>query len=85
MTVGCAREGDAVLFTVEDSGPGIPPARRGAVFERYVRLDDKTTGSGLGLAIVRDIALAHGAAVLLDDAAGGGARVTVRFAAASAR
>ncbi|WP_208278045.1 sensor histidine kinase [Massilia oculi] len=81
VTVGCAREGEAVLFTVEDSGPGIPPARRAAVFERYVRLDDQTTGSGLGLAIVRDIALAHGATVLLDDAEGGGTRITVRFAA----
>ena len=85
VTVGSAREGDAVLFTVEDSGPGIPPARRAAVFERFVRLDDKTTGSGLGLAIVRDIALAHDAVVALDDAEGGGTRVTVRFAADLAR
>ncbi len=85
VTVACALEGNAALFTVEDSGPGIPPARRAAVFERYVRLDDKTTGSGLGLAIVRDIAQAHGAAVTLDDAAGGGTRVSVRFAAGSAR
>lgn len=81
VTVACGRREGAVLFTVEDSGPGIPPARRGAVFERFVRLDDKTTGSGLGLAIVRDIALAHGATVVLDEADGGGARVTVRFAA----
>jgi len=85
VTVACAQQGGAVLFTVEDSGPGIPPARRAAVFERYVRLDDKTTGSGLGLAIVRDIALAHGASVLLDEADGGGARVTVRFAGGLAR
>ncbi|WP_306397798.1 sensor histidine kinase [Telluria beijingensis] len=85
VTVACAREADVVLFTVEDSGPGIPTARRAAVFERFVRLDDKTTGSGLGLAIVRDIALAHGATVLLDDAEGGGTRVTVRFAADLAR
>jgi len=81
VTVGCGREAGAVLLRVEDSGPGIPPSRRAAVFERFVRLDDKTTGSGLGLAIVRDIALAHGATVLLDDADGGGTRVTVRFAA----
>jgi two-component system sensor histidine kinase TctE len=49
------------LLTVEDNGPGIPPAKREQVFSRYVRLDDKTHGSGLGLAIVRDIAIVHGA------------------------
>jgi two-component system sensor histidine kinase TctE len=36
------------LLTVEDNGPGIPPAKREQVFSRYVRLDDKTHGSGLG-------------------------------------
>lgn len=81
VTVGCRREGRETLFTVADSGPGIPTARRAAVFERYVRLDDKTSGSGLGLAIVRDIALAHGARVVLGDAAEGGTLVTVRFPA----
>jgi len=80
VTVGCSSSDGATRFTVVDSGPGIPAARRAAVFERFVRLDEKTTGSGLGLAIVRDIALAHGATVLLTDADGGGACVTVRFA-----
>jgi two-component system sensor histidine kinase TctE len=49
------------------------------VFDRFVRLDDKTTGSGLGLAIVRDIALAHGAAIAIDSGAAGGAVFSVRF------
>ena len=79
VTVACGRHGQETLFSVEDSGPGIPAARRGAVFERFVRLDDKTAGSGLGLAIVRDIASAHGARVVLGDAAQGGARVSVHF------
>lgn len=79
VTVGCGREGPHTRFTVEDSGPGIPPARRAAVFERFVRLDDKTDGSGLGLAIVRDIASAHGAKVVLGDADDGGARISVAF------
>jgi two-component system sensor histidine kinase TctE len=85
VTVGCGQAGDATFFSVIDSGPGIPVARRSAVFERFVRLDDKTTGSGLGLAIVRDIALAHDASVQLTDADDGGARVTVRFAVKPAR
>ncbi len=68
------------MLMVEDSGPGIAPAKRDAVFSRYVRLDDQTTGSGLGLAIVRDIATAHGAVVSIADGTGGrGALLTVRF------
>jgi two-component system sensor histidine kinase TctE len=85
VTVGCGQAGNATVFSVVDSGPGIPVARRTAVFERFVRLDDKTTGSGLGLAIVRDIASAHGATVQLTDADGGGASITVRFAVRPAR
>ena len=80
VTVGCGMDGGAPQFSVVDSGPGIPAARRTAVFERFVRLDDNSTGSGLGLAIVRDIALAHGASVHLADAGGGGTSIVVRFA-----
>lgn len=82
VTVRTRRAGDEAVFAVEDSGPGIPPAKRGAVFQRHVRLDDRTTGSGLGLAIVQDIARAHRARVLLDDGPGGrGSVFTVRFPA----
>jgi len=81
VTVGCGVDAGVAQFSVIDSGPGIPAARRAAVFERFVRLDDKSTGSGLGLAIVRDIARAHGADVTIGDAAGGGTHVVVRFGA----
>nr|WP_315259746.1 HAMP domain-containing sensor histidine kinase [uncultured Duganella sp.] len=68
------------LLTVEDNGPGIPLARREQVFDRYVRLDDKTHGSGLGLAIVRDIAAVHDARLAISDAPGGqGVLFTVKF------
>jgi two-component system sensor histidine kinase TctE len=80
VTVGCRPDGAGGLLTVEDSGPGIAPDKRALVFNRFVRLDDKSTGSGLGLAIVRDIALAHGAAVAIDAAPGaGGVLLSVRF------
>lgn len=83
VTIRTARVGDETVFAVEDSGPGIPPAKRALVFQRHVRLDDRTTGSGLGLAIVQDIARAHRARVLLDDGPGGrGSVFTVRFPAA---
>ncbi|HEY1147034.1 MAG TPA: sensor histidine kinase [Pseudoduganella sp.] len=82
VTVSCFPHNGGGLLTVEDSGPGIPPAKREAVFSRFVRLDEKTTGSGLGLAIVRDIASAHGGSVSVDAPPGGeGALFTVRFPA----
>ena len=80
VTVSCRRDAAGGLLTVEDSGPGIPAAKREQVFSRYVRLDDKTTGTGLGLAIVRDIVIVHGASLTIGDAAGGrGALFSVRF------
>ena len=53
-----------VRIEVEDDGPGIPPAERERIFERFVRLDDSRTrtsgGTGLGLPIAREITRAHG-------------------------
>jgi signal transduction histidine kinase len=74
-------DGQAVL-QVDDAGPGIPPAERERVFDRFYRRDPGAdTGSGLGLAIVRSIADRHGTQVMLGDSPLGGLRVTVRFAA----
>jgi signal transduction histidine kinase len=68
---------------VEDDGPGIAPAERGRVFERFYRVPGSPAGgSGLGLAIVREIAAQHGATVELGDGDGGrGTRVSVSFPA----
>ncbi|MGB9149368.1 MAG: sensor histidine kinase N-terminal domain-containing protein [Burkholderiales bacterium] len=73
---------NAVLVSVEDNGPGILPADRERVFERFYRvLGNNETGSGLGLAIVREIARLHQADIVLDDAPGGrGALFSIRFA-----
>ncbi len=81
VTVRCRQPaGQGAVLEVEDSGPGIPPHLRGAVFDRHVRLDSKVTGSGLGLAIVRDIAAVHGATVAVAGGRdGAGALFTVRF------
>jgi two-component system sensor histidine kinase MprB len=58
------RVGDDALV-VRDHGPGIDPAERELVFERFYRSDAAraTPGSGLGLAIVRQIVTAHGGTV----------------------
>jgi two-component system OmpR family sensor kinase len=61
------RDGAAVLV-VADEGPGIPPALRQRVFERFVRGGrDGGRGSGLGLAIVRAVAESHGGTVTLES------------------
>ncbi len=74
-----------VRLVVADDGPGIPPAERERVLERFVRLDDARTrdagGSGLGLAIVAAIVAAHGGRVQVGEAAAGGAAVEVTLPA----
>nr|WP_263998556.1 ATP-binding protein [Mycobacterium yunnanensis] len=74
---------DAVLVTVADDGPGIPPEDRERVFDRFVRLDSDRSrsagGSGLGLAIVREIVAAHGGQVEVGQGIGTGTSVTVQL------
>ena len=81
VTVTVAREPDACVLRVEDSGPGIPLAHRAMVFERFYRIaGGDTEGSGLGLAIVKEIIDAHqGTIVLRDRSDGHGLVVEVRF------
>jgi signal transduction histidine kinase len=58
-----------VVLQVEDTGPGIPPAERDAVFRPFYRaLGTQVDGSGLGLAIVLEIAQRYGASITLADA-----------------
>ena len=59
-----ADAGSHAMLEVEDTGPGIAPAERAHVFERFYRiLGSNVEGSGLGLAIVREIAQQHDADV----------------------
>jgi len=85
VTLRLRRAPGQVLLEVEDNGPGIPPALRERVFERFFRLDNQQSdGCGLGLAIVQEIAQAHRASVQLGDGPQGrGLRVTVVFAVSS--
>jgi len=81
VTVRVGRRAGASVLEVEDEGPGIPPAERERVLERFYRMPGTAgTGSGLGLAIVREIAQAHGAALAIGEGElGRGCRVTLSF------
>ena len=81
VDISLAVRDGAPCLAVEDSGPGIAPAERERVFDRFYRLaDGSVPGSGLGLAIVKAVADRHGASVRLDRSAHlGGLLVEVRF------
>lgn len=82
VTVRLAREGSEAVLTVTDQGPGIDPALRARVFDRFFRTPDQTqTGSGLGLAIVKSVVEKHGGQIALGapPGDGGGLQVTVRL------
>jgi signal transduction histidine kinase len=60
-------EPEAVIFEIEDSGPGIPPDELPHVFEDFFRASNVATtqGSGLGLSIAKKIMDAHNGKILI--------------------
>jgi signal transduction histidine kinase len=84
VTVATAAEPGFATVTVSDSGPGVAPAEREAVWRRLYRGDASRSqrGLGLGLTLVRAVAEAHGGTAALDDEPGGGARFRLRLPAA---
>jgi signal transduction histidine kinase len=90
VRVGVLPAGRTVRLVVEDDGPGIPVADRERVFDRFRRLEPDvegravgpTAGAGLGLALVAALVAGRGGTVTAGEAAGGGARLEVRWPAA---
>jgi heavy metal sensor kinase len=93
VRVSLAREGDAYVVTVSDTGTGIPLEAQPHVFERFYRVDRARAraggsgGAGLGLPIARWIAEAHGGRLVLarSDDSGSTFRATLPIARALAR
>jgi signal transduction histidine kinase len=77
------RRGNDVLVTIDDDGPGIPPADLEQVFAPFRRLEEsrsrETGGHGLGLTIARAIARGHGGDILLENRPGGGLTAKMWF------
>jgi signal transduction histidine kinase len=69
ILIEARREGDTVLLSVTDHGPGIPESDRRHAVERFVRLEASRTlpGSGLGLSLASAVATLHGGELRLAD------------------
>jgi signal transduction histidine kinase len=73
IVLAARQEGEHVLLTVADRGPGIAEAERTRAIERFVRLPQNMAepGSGLGLSLAAAVAVLHGGDLKLEDNAPG--------------
>ena len=83
IVIGYAVLDSGLAITVQDTGPGIPPDLRDAIFEPFVqvgrRLNNPSEGTGLGLAISRDLARAMGGDVVVASVPGQGSTFTLKL------
>ena len=83
VTCRSRRDGDGLVLSVSDSGPGVATEHLPRIFERFYRADRSRSrdegGTGLGLAIVRHLVEAHGGQVWAESERGRGTTVSCRF------
>lgn len=82
ISVSGRMEGGDLVLSVSDTGPGIPLAHRGNLFELFFQVDPSASAKGsvgLGLTIVRAIARAHGGEVEVASEEGKGTTFTIRI------
>jgi len=83
VAVRVAARGNRCVLQVDDSGPGIPPAERSRVFDRFHRADDASGGTGLGLAIADSVVRRTHGRWNVGDSPLGGTRMEVSWKAAT--
>jgi signal transduction histidine kinase len=81
VTLTAERRPDAVVFSVTDHGPGIPPEVKDKVFDWFEThsMGSQHRGPGLGLSLVRSFVELHGGTVTIDSATGRGTMVMCVF------
>ncbi len=75
LTYEVKKEDNQLIFTVTDTGIGIPVEEQERVFERFVKLDNFSQGAGLGLSICRIVAERLGGYLRIDKGYTQGTRV----------
>ncbi len=81
ITISARQNDDTIDIAVSDNGPGLPPGREEALFEKFARGHDESAipGVGLGFSIVRAIVTAHRGKVHAENIPEGGARIVIRL------
>lgn len=79
VTVEVSEHAPAVRLVVRDQGPGIPPALRERVFERFVQGKSRSGSLGLGLYVARQLVELHGGRIHVEDVAPHGAAIVVEL------
>src|SRR6185312_15496296 len=81
VVLSAERRPDAVVFSVADHGPGIPPESQDKVFDLFETdsMGSHHRGTGLGLSLVRSFVQLHGGSVTIDSTLGQGTTVTCVF------
>lgn len=83
VIVGLEVGNGMACFSVDDEGPGVPPADRKRIFEHFQRLErdrqSATAGTGIGLSVVRDLVDRHGGRCWVTAGDRGGAKFVVEL------
>jgi signal transduction histidine kinase len=85
VVIASAVDGERLILTVDDDGPGLDEPARTSVLQRGVRKDSATPGSGLGLAIVSDLAEVYRGSIVLGRASIGGLTARLELPGTSAK
>ena len=78
ITIGCQQpDADTVVFTVSDTGSGIPETERSHIFNQFTKLNKFSEGIGLGLSLCQHTALLLGGSITLDESYTEGSRFII--------
>ena len=75
VSISCRQVAEDVIFTVEDTGPGVPEAQRAEIFKKYSQMEEhKYMGFGLGLAMCKMAVELHKGRIWVESEVGKGSK-----------